>query len=181
MAANIREEALLALQGRGAILDVAREVSQLLRDENIDGAVIGGVAVLLHGHIRTTVDVDIYVGNTERLAAVLQTHGFEFEPQARQFMKNDVPVHLVTTGQLKLAPRQYEDIEGIRTVSLADLINMKLRSGSEDLLRAQDLADVIGLIQTNGLTSQFAQRISKDLRPEFRKLVRAIQRPGGRR
>lgn len=180
MLKSIREEALLTLQGRGVILDIAREVSGLLRADQIDGAVIGGVAVVLHGHVRTTVDVDIYAGNTEQMAAALQAHGFEFEPQDRRFMKKGVPVHLVTTDQLKVAPSQYEDIEGIRTVSLADLIDMKLRSGTENILRAQDLADVIGLIQANRLTSEFVRHISKELRPEFRKLIRAIDR-GGRR
>jgi hypothetical protein len=35
-------------------------------------------------------------------------------------------------------------------VTLADLINVKLRSGSTNLLQAQDLADVIGLIRHTG-------------------------------
>lgn len=179
MVHNVREEALLTLQGRGAILDVAREASALLRAEKIDGAVIGGVAVVLHGHIRTTVDVDIYTADSERLAAVLRDGGFVFEPQSRQFVKNDVPVHLVTISQLKVAPSGYEEIEGIRTVTLASLIDMKLRSGTENLLRAQDLADVIGLIHANHLAGEFARQINKDLRPEFRKLVRAIRRREG--
>jgi hypothetical protein len=71
-----------------------------------------------------------------------------------------------------------EEIEGITTVSLADLIEMKLRSGTENLLRAQDLADVIGLIRRHQLSGEFARHLSKELRPEFRKLARAIRREG---
>jgi hypothetical protein len=59
---------------------------------------------------------------------------------------------------------------------LADLINMKLRSGATNLLRAQDLADVIGLIRHHQLSSGFARHLDKALRPAFRKLVRLIQR-----
>ncbi len=57
----IRDEALLLLEGRGAILEVAREVARLMRDAGVEGAVIGGVAVVLHGYVRTTVDVDVLV------------------------------------------------------------------------------------------------------------------------
>jgi hypothetical protein len=42
-------------------------------------------------------------------------------------------------------------------------------------LRAQDLADVIGLLRHHRLTSGFAQHLDKALRPAFRKLVRMIQ------
>jgi hypothetical protein len=179
MNAGIREEALLTLQGRGAILDVARQVSDLLRAERIEGAVIGGVAVVLHGHVRTTVDVDVYAPDHGRLAAVLRERGFGFEPDERQFVKDRVPVHLVTISQLEVPPSRFEDREGVLTVSLEDLINIKLRTGTRDPLRAQDLADVIGLIEANNLTSAFAPKIRKEHRPEFRKLVQAIQHRDG--
>ena len=60
------------------------------------------------------------------------------------------------------------------TVGLEDLINMKLDSGRRDPLRAQDLADVIGLIRHHGLGADFARRLDKSLRPEFRKLAKAV-------
>ncbi len=173
-APRIREEALLILHGRGAILEIAREISDLLRAENLAGVIIGGVAVTLHGHVRTTVDVDLYVADTVRVGEALSRHGFTFDAQAKQFVKNDVPVHLVTISQLKVAPRSIQDIEGIRTVALADLINMKLRSGTLNVLRAQDLADVIGLIRANRLESAFVTQIDKELRREFRKLAKAV-------
>ncbi len=175
MTADIREEGLLTLQGRGAILDVAREVSELLRAGEIEGAIIGGVAVVLHGHVRTTVDVDVFVHDHERLAAALRKSGFTFEPEHRQFVRKGVPVHLVTMEQLQVAPNRYEDRDGVVTVSLADLVNIKLRTGTTDPLRAQDLADVIGLIEANKLSSSFAPQIRKELRPEFRKLVQMIE------
>ena len=179
MNADIREEGLQTLQGRGAILDVAREVSALLRAADLEGAIIGGVAVVLHGHVRTTVDVDVFAHDHERLAAMLREHGFIFEPEQRQFVREGVPVHLVTMDQLQVAPRRYEERDDILTVSLADLVNMKLRTGTTDPLRAQDLADVIGLIEANKLSSSFAPQVRKELRSEFRKLVEAIERQRG--
>lgn len=174
-----REEVLLVLEGRGAILDVAREVSSVLRAERIEGAIVGGVAVVLHGHVRTTADVDVYTPEAERLAAALGRRGFSFDRVRREFQKAGVPVHLVTIEQIEVPPAAYEDREGVATVSLADLISMKLRSGTTDLLRAQDLADAIGLIESNHLTAAFAPHVRKELRPEFRKLVRAIERRRG--
>jgi hypothetical protein len=56
---------------------------------------------------------------------------------------------------------------------------MKLASGMRNMLRAQDLADVIGLIRHNFLTSEYANHLDKSLRPAFRNLVKAIQQEGG--
>jgi hypothetical protein len=70
------------------------------------------------------------------------------------------------------------EIEGIATIPLQDLIAMKLRSGTKNLLRAQDLADVIGLIRHHKLTGGFARLLENSLRPTFRTLVRKIEREG---
>jgi len=56
---NLRDEVLLILDKRGTVLDIAREVSLLMHTAGIPGVVIGGIAVVLHGHVRTTKDVDI--------------------------------------------------------------------------------------------------------------------------
>lgn len=169
------DEALETLNGTGPVLAIAREVSAILRDSKIDGAVIGGVAVGLHGHLRTTADVDVLiVSEMDRFADQLRSHGFTFDSAKKEFVRQGVPVHLVTLIQTGGAPVQCDEIDGIRTVSLADLITMKLRSGSRDILRAQDLADVIGLIRHHGLRGEFAARIDQSMRAEFRTLANAV-------
>ncbi len=174
---NLRDEALLILDKRGKVLDIAREVSHLMHLAGIPGVVIGGIAVVLHGHVRTTKDVDIFLPPPlEPLAALLTAHGFPFDRKERAFVKHGVPIHLVLPQQVGGSPKKAVTIEGITTVTLADLIDMKLRSGSTDLLRAQDLADVIGLIRHHRLTSSFARHLDKSLCPAFRQLVRLIQR-----
>jgi hypothetical protein len=173
----LRDEALLLLEKRGTILDLAREVSHLMRAAGIPGVVIGGVAVVLHGHVRTTKDIDIYLPPPlEIMADLLTANGFAFDRGKKEFVKDGVAVHLVLPEQIGSPPPQMVDIEGITTVALADLIGMKLRSGSANLLRAQDLADVIGLMRHHRLTSSFAHHLDKTLRPAFRKLARMIQR-----
>lgn len=176
----LQYEAMLILEGRGAILDVARDVSRVLQDADVSGVVIGGVAVVLHGHVRTTVDVDVLVLDAlEPAAAALRSADYRFNRRRREFLKQNVPVHLLTVEQVRLPPAEFVVIDHVRTVGLADLIQMKLDTGLRDPLRAQDLADVIGLIRQNSLTGAFAARIAKHLRPDFRKLARAVQRARG--
>lgn len=173
---SLRDEALRMLQREGAILDTAREVTRILREAGRPGVVIGGVAVLLHGHVRTTVDVDVLVDPPlEIIADLLVAHGFEHEARSREFLWHGVPVHLVRPDQTGVAPTGGKEVEGILIADLAPLIEMKLRSGTKHLVRLQDLADVVGLIRARGLTSAFASQIAKELRPEFRKLVRAVR------
>ncbi|MGH7965034.1 MAG: hypothetical protein ACRERD_25025 [Candidatus Binatia bacterium] len=179
---NLRDEALLMLDKRGTVLDLAREVSQLMRAAGIPGVVIGGVAVVLHGHVRTTKDIDIFVDPPLKpLADLLTANGFTFDRVEKAFIKQGVPIHLVLPEQVGLPPQETIEIEGITTVTLAALIDMKLRSGSTNLLRAQDLADVIGLMRHHRLTSGFVRHLDKPLRPAFRKLVRMIERESARR
>ncbi len=94
------------LEGKGVILEVARTVSRVLEASEIPGAVIGGVEVVLHGHVRTTMDVDVWVPDAlTRIAGQLQQSGY--------------------------APLDLLEIQEILTVSLADLINLKLASGTK--------------------------------------------------
>src|SRR5438552_7038041 len=76
---RLRDEALMMLEGKGAILDVARRVTRVLDETQTPGAIIGGVAVMLHGYVRTTADVDVFVaGSLDDLSANLSSAGFVF-------------------------------------------------------------------------------------------------------
>src|SRR5436305_12798104 len=94
---RLRDEALSLMDGRGAILDTAREISSLLRDAGVSAPVIGGIAVVLHGHWRSTRDIDLLAGSPlESVAAVLEAHGFRHDPNRREFGPDGIPVHPVT-------------------------------------------------------------------------------------
>jgi Nucleotidyltransferase of unknown function (DUF6036) len=173
---RLRDEALSLLDRRGSILELARELSLVMRRESIQGVVIGGIAVVLHGHVRSTTDIDIFADQPlKEISRVLIAEGFQYDEGRREFVRDGVPVHLVTRDQVARAPKKSIEIEGITTVSLADLIEMKLESGSKNVLRAQDLADVIGLIRQNGLTEAFAHFLDQSLRSEFCKLTNEIR------
>jgi hypothetical protein len=177
---QLRDQALNLLDHRGTILELARELSQFMRREGIPGVVIGGIAVLLHGYVRTTEDIDVFVDqHSSTLKDLLIAEGFEFDEQRREFVRYGIPVQFVTRDLVVNPPRRTVEIEGIITVSLPDLIGMKLESGSKNVLRTKDMADVIGLILRHGLKSDFARHLDKSLRPTFRKLVKAIRQAGG--
>jgi hypothetical protein len=179
MIRSLRNEGLLVLEGRGRILETARHITRVIGDAGLPAAIIGGVAVVLHGYIRTTVDVDVLVsGAAKPFAEALRSAGYAFDRNRREFVKETVPVHLVTGDEVRIPPAEFIKIDDIATVGLFDLLNMKLDSGLRDPLRAIDLADVIGLIRCNDLTAADAKSIAKPLRPDFRKLAKAIARQG---
>jgi hypothetical protein len=147
-----------------------------MREAGLLGAVIGGIAVVLHGHIRTTKDIDIFSPPPiEPLAELLKAHGFTFDRKQRAFLKRGVPIHLVLPDHTGSLSGHLIEIEEVTTVPLHDLINMKLRSGGTGLLHAQDVADVIGLIRHHQLTGNFARRLDQPLRATFRKLARLVR------
>ena len=157
-----------------AILNTAREVTGILRAVGLNAAIVGGVAVFLHGHRRTTIDVDVFVNDTTKAHDALVDAGFDFDESRREFSKGDVPVHLVTVAETQMESVDVDEIENIATAVLRDLIAMKLRSGLAKTTRAQDLADVIALIRVRELDGGFAAQLPKDLRKEFRRLVKAV-------
>lgn len=73
-------------------------------------------------------------------------------------------------------PRKLIRVEDVTTVSLADLIQLKLHSGLSSPLRAQDIADVIGLIRRHKLRGDFAAKLDKSVGTEFRRLATAVRR-----
>jgi hypothetical protein len=176
---RLRDEALHLLDKRGTILDVAREVSVVMRDAGVDCAVVGGVAVVLHGYVRTTMDVDLFVpGPLADASTALRQAGFSFHRAQREFRRERVPVHLVTPEQARPTPTHFDEIEEVRVVSLVDLIALKLTLGMRDPLRAIDIADVIGLIRARRLTSAFAAKLPQPVRAAFRTLARAVAKRG---
>jgi hypothetical protein len=172
---SLRDEALLLLEGRGAILGTAREVSEALTTAGVEFAVVGGVATVLHGYVRTTSDVKLFLPESiERTREVLESADYSFNPDRREFQRRRIPVHVLFPDQMRTVPTSFVQINGVRCVALHELIAMKLDSSATDPLRAQDLADVIGLIRANRLTSEFARRLPRPIRSEFRKLAKAI-------
>jgi len=176
--------ALEMLVGGQTILDVAREVSAALDEAGVEGGIVGGIAVFLHGYRRTTTDIDVFSTDRRKLADALQARGFVWDKTNRQFEKNGIPVQLLAPeDDLGFTPTRFGVVDGIRAVTLGDLISMKLASGTRHVRRAQDIADIIRLADHIPLDKSFTPRVAKAYRPEFKRLLDDLAAPddgGGR-
>jgi len=152
------------------LLRLARKVA-----EATGAPVIGGISVFLHGYRRTTEDVDLFAADTQEVAAALRDLGAIWNESERQLELEGVAIHLITADQTGSAPVRRVEIQGVPTVSLADLIRFKLHSGLDRPERAQDLADVVELIRRVPLDSRFAACLPREQRGAFRKLVAAVR------
>jgi len=149
-------------------LDVDRIVDTFRRHD-VDFVVIGGIAVLAHGHPRATFDLDFMASlsheNVRRLAAALdELHArvrgvdaelLEVDPRDPEQLASGANWTFVSdAGWLDFMPgaqgaRPYEDVAAaavtvrdgaFRVVGLDDLIRMKRVSG-----RRKDLDDIAAL------------------------------------
>jgi hypothetical protein len=170
---------------------LAERVHDLLARERIEHAIVGGVAVCLHGYRRNTVDLDLLVRpeDAAALRSTLEAHGFHWNPTEKEFRSAaGVAVQLVLAGESE-GPGQaatfpspndskyVTTIEGLPVLSLAQLIQSKLACGLGNLRRThKDFADVVELIALHHLDGSFARFLHKSVRKEFRELVR---RAGG--
>lgn len=170
-----------------SLWDTAVQCHELLAAAAIPHAVIGGVAVCLHGYQRNTVDLDLLVRqeDTPAIRHALNEAGFEWRRKDAEFRSPEgIPVKFLLAGDRAGKgsvvllpntgePRVIRQIEGLPVLSLAKLIESKIACAEGNLRRAyKDLADVVELIAVNRLNSSFARHLHKSLRPMFRDLVK---------
>jgi len=149
-------------------------VARTLRHQ-VDAAVLGGIAVYLHGLGRSTVDLDLYTTDRRATAAQLEATGARWDAANRQHVLDRVPIHTVTPDEAGITVKRTSIIDGIRVVTLADLIAIKLLCGLNNPARSKDLGDVEGLIRAVRLDKRFAARLPKGVRNEFKALVDAVR------
>lgn len=155
-----------------------------LHDANVPHAVVGGLAVGLHGFVRVTGDVDILT-TPEGLDLVhQQLVGRGYLPRfpgARKKLKDTqsgIPVDFITSGEYpgdgNPKPVRFPDplansveIGGKRVLLLEKIIELKLASGLTNPERLRDLADVQDLISHLDLPLDFAEKLDPSVRDTF--------------
>lgn len=162
-------------------------VHGLLAREGIEHAIVGGVAVCLHGYRRNTVDLDLLVEPVDSavLRSALEADGIRWYAGKKEFRSTaGVALQCVLAGESEGSgqaakfpspsdPERVTTIEGLPVLSLASLIESKLACGLGNLRRThRDFADVVELIAVHQLDGSFARFLHKSLRQEFRVLVR---------
>lgn len=152
------------------ILNVARRLAN-----SVDAPVLGGVAAYLHGGGRSTVDLDLYTTDRQLTAGQLEAAGARWDRINREHVLDDVPIHTVTPEEARHTVEKTSIIDGIRVVSLEDLVAIKLLSGLNNPARSRDIGDVEDLIRNVPLDKRFAGKLPPAIRAEFKKLVDAVR------
>ena len=176
--------------GNGPLWATAAACHRVLDAAGIPHAIVGGVAVCLHGYQRNTIDIDILVRreDAEGIRAVLLANGLAWDAEACEFRsKEGVPVQFLTAGDKAgqgmeiVLPDPAADgvrvtIEGLPVIRLSGLIEAKIACGEANVRRThRDFADVVELIARHGLDGSFARHLHKAVRPTFRRLVRHVR------
>ncbi len=174
--------------GTGPVHQTLRNVSRRLSEAGIDYAVIGGMALALHGFVRPTEDVDLLLSpeGLEKFREELVGRGYRpaFAGARKHFRDTEtgVKVEMLITGEYPgdgkpkavIFPdpgTKYEIIGAHRVISLPALIELKLASGlSAEHRQLRDLADVQQLIETLDLPENLAQQIDPSVRDEYQRL-----------
>lgn len=185
-------EGLRFFNGTGMLNDALSRLVRDLERNEIEYAVIGAVALNQHGYHRFTEDIDLLLTRKglEDFREKLVGRGYRpaFEGATKKFRttSENVPVEVITEGEFPgdglpkpvvfPAPADVcETIDGVKTVSLEKLIELKIASGISASDRLKDLADVQELIKLKGLDGSFAKHLSEYVRPKFIELWTGVR------
>lgn len=177
---------IYTMLGNESLWDAAVASHALLAGAGLPHAIVGGVAVCLHGYQRNTVDVDLLVRPADAAAVQqsLTSAGWQWDATQKQFLsESGVILQLLLAGEpagrgseVRLPDPADEtsttELEGLPALTLARLIETKLACGEGNARRMhKDFADVVELIATHNLNRSFARKLHKSLQPTFRELL----------
>ena len=160
-------EGLRFFRGVGLANDALRRLVSDLDAYGIDYAVIGAVALNQHGYQRLTADIDLLMSaeGLKKFQRDLVGRGYRpaFPGATKKFRQTEqnVPIEIIVSGEYpgdgKPKSVQFPGpnectvvIDGIKTIDLAKLVELKLASGMTGLARLKDLAGVQELIRVRG-------------------------------
>jgi hypothetical protein len=172
-----------------------RGICGRLNDMGIPYAVVGGMALFMHGLRRFTEDVGILVSreNLKRIHGELSGLGyvplFDGSKNLRD-TQSGVRIEFLLVGDYpgdgKQKPIAFPDPmelvelqDGIQFLNLRSVVELKLASGMTGTDRMKDLADVQELIKLLSLPADFREDLDAYVQPKFRELWDAAM--GGER
>ena len=176
-----------------AVAETLARVTDRLKEEGIDYAIIGGMALVAHGYVRFTNDVDLLTTRDglnrvhERLVGRGYRPAFEGARKKLRDTHTGIDVEFITTGEFPgdgkpkavafPSPRDASiDRDGRSVITLPKLIELKLASGlSAEHRRLRDLADVQDLIIALKLPRELGEQIDPSVRDEFYRMWDAAQ------
>lgn len=170
-----------------------KKIAADLDREGIDYVAVGAVALNRHGYKRFTEDIDLLLTTEglDRFHAKLVGLGYRpsFEGSRKRLKTTDgnVPVDIIIAGEFpgdgKPKPVTFPEpaefavvIDGVKTISLDKLIELKLASGMSAPDRLKDLADVQEMIKIKHLGADFAEILDASVREKYIELADAVER-----
>ena len=185
------QEGLRFFMGEGTLNETLRRVAKDLENHGIEYSVIGAIALNSYGYRRFTEDIDLLLTREglERFQTELVGLGYRlaFEGATKKFRttQENVSVEIITSGEFpgdgKPKPVVFPnpndvsiEIDGIKTVNLETLIELKLASGMTAPHRLKDLADVQEIVKIKHLTAEFAEKLNPFVREKFLELQKAV-------
>lgn len=172
--------------GNEPLWNAAVTSHEVLANQNLPHAIVGGVAVCLHGYQRNTIDVDLLIraDDADTVRQSLTTAGWEWDAPNKQFVApSGVILQFLLSGdkagtgsEVRLPDPADEssvtNLEGLPVLTLARLIESKIACGQGNARRMhKDFADVVELIAKHNLNSSFARKLHTSLQPTFRQLL----------
>jgi len=176
----------------GKVHDTLRRLARRLADEDIAYAIIGGMALFLHGYARETQDVDLILTpeGLEEFRDKLIGRGYlpAFTGAVKSFRDTNthVKIEVLAAGEYpggKPGSIVFPDPEtakverdSVWVISLEKLIELKLISGLGAPHRMLiDLADVQRLIEELDLPLELAEQLDPSVQAEYRRLWELAQ------
>jgi hypothetical protein len=179
-----------------AVHKTLERIAQKLEELKVPYAVVGGMAMFFHGYRRFTEDVDILVSRDSLKAIHDSLAGRGYAPLfagSKNLRDADTGVRIkfLVAGEFPgdgkpkpvAFPRPGSDeieIDGIRFLAIAKLVELKLASGMTNAGRLKDLADVEELIVALDLMHELADQLNPFVRDKYVELWNAVRdRPRG--
>ena len=186
------QEGLQFFMGEGILNETLRRVTKDLENRGIEYSVIGAVALNNHGYRRFTEDIDLLLTKEglEKFQKELVGLGYRpaFEGASKKFRttEENVTIEIITSGEFpgdgKPKPVRFPEpnenqieIDGVKTLTLEKLIELKLASGMTAPHRLKDLADVQELVKIKTLSADFAEKLNPFVREKFLELQKAVE------
>jgi hypothetical protein len=167
------DEGLKFFAGRGMVNNTLTKIIRRLDEFGIDYAVIGAVALNQYGYRRFTEDIDLLLTREglERFHREMVGLGYRPEDSQEMFRSIDenVRVEIITAGEYpgdgRAKPVRFpnpseaiSEIDGIKTITLEKLVELKLASGHECSASSQRSRRCAGTHKGEGADRRFRQQ-----------------------
>lgn len=183
-------EGSMHFEKESAVYTSLQRIARRLDALQVPYALVGGMAMFLHGYRRFTEDVDILVTKDSLKTIHEKLEGLGYLPpfagsKNLRDTDNGVRIEFLIAGGFPgdglPKPVSFPDpegvaveVDGVRVVNLPTLVQLKLASGTAPG-RRKDLGDVQELIRALGLAASFAEQLDASVRESYLELWNELQ------